>query len=518
MANEGNAAADMLAQAMQEFDLPTTTSDLPAAYQSFADDGNVQLSRGAASLRLAPKNGVVSDRYPLTTLVTAQAGFHDRDSAAFAAKIRQDAYTKENPLMKDTQGKKQSVITDHMSQPIARQAVNPAPRHQSTPSAPDSTSQGHTASQRQQQPSSSNQQGVADPAPRREDKPRHIQQPSSSNQQNVADPAPRREDNPRHTQQPSSSNDQNVANPASRRQTVPPRQEPSSSSDVMNSAKSSSMRPSNPSASNRHQPSSSSKHMDVADSPTDANRPKCEPLHPSTQSHQPSVSQSTQHVSPSSTVNQASIKRKAPSAMPSGFRPPKRPNTSIGASRQSGDLPVVRKDGIAKKSKTLIPSKCCQYCFCLFPSRGKNLTARQHVTTGACDFIKKNLLEVGVNKKCKNCPKEFTYHKSMYEDIICHFKDENHSCLCHICGESHLFSDIFSHISSEILNYFSEGLRCVKSKVHFKSVIPFYRHLESIHLVKDKNASVFSKFLLDSHHHFNYLLTALLLTHAKEKS
>ena len=518
MANEGNAAADMLAQAMQEFDLPTTTSDLPAAYQSFADDGNVQLSRGAASLRLAPKNGVVSDRYPLTTLVTAQAGFHDRDSAAFAAKIRQDAYTKENPLMKDTQGKKQSVITDHMSQPIARQAVNPAPRHQSTPSAPDSTSQGHTASQRQQQPSSSNQQGVADPAPRREDKPRHIQQPSSSNQQNVADPAPRREDNPRHTQQPSSSNDQNVANPASRRQTVPPRQEPSSSSDVMNSAKSSSMRPSNPSASNRHQPSSSSKHMDVADSPTDANRPKCEPLHPSTQSHQPSVSQSTQHVSPSSTVNQASIKRKAPSAMPSGFRPPKRPNTSIGASRQSGDLPVVRKDGIAKKSKTLIPSKCCQYCFCLFPSRGKNLTARQHVTTGACDFIKKNLLEVGVNKKCKNCPKEFTYHKSMYEDIICHFKDENHSCLCHICGESHLFSDIFSHISSEILNYFSEGVRCVKCKVQFKSVIPFYRHLESIHLVKDKNASVFSKFLLDSHHHFNYLLTALLLTHAKEKS
>ena len=257
--------------------------------------------------------------------------------------------------------------------------------------------------------------------------------------------------------------------------------------------------------------------MDVADSPTDANRPKCEPLHPSTQSHQPSVSQSTQHVSPSSTVNQSSIKRKAPSAMPSGFRPPKRPNTSIG-SRQSGDLPVVRKDGIAKKSKTLIPSKCCQYCFCLFPSRGKNLTARQHVTTGACDFIKKNLLEVGVNKKCKNCPKEFTYHKSMYEDIICHFKDENHSCLCHICGESHLFSDIFSHISSEILNYFSEGVRCVKCKVQFKSVIPFYRHLESIHLVKDKNASVFSKFLLDSHHHFNYLLTALLLTHAKEKS
>ena len=127
MANEGNAAADMLAQAMQEFDLPTTSSDLPAAYQSFADDGNVQLSRGAASLRLAPKNGVVLDRYPLTTLVTAQAGFHDRDSAAFAAKIRQDAYTKENPLMKDSQGKKQSVITNHMSQPIVRQAVNPTP-------------------------------------------------------------------------------------------------------------------------------------------------------------------------------------------------------------------------------------------------------------------------------------------------------------------------------------------------------------------------------------------------------
>ena len=518
MANEGNAAADMLAQAMQEFDLPSTSSDLPAAYQSFADDGNVQLSRGAASLRLAPKNGVVSDRYPLTTLVTAQAGFHDRDSAAFAAKIRQDAYTKENPLMKDTQVKKQSVITNHMSQPIARQAVNPTPRHESTPSAPDSTSRGHTASQRQQQPSSSNQQGVADPAPQREDKPRHTQQPSSSNQQNVADPAPRREDNPRHTQQPSSSNQQNVANPASHRQTVPPRQEPSSPSNETNSAKSSSKRPHNPSAPNRQQSSSSCKRMDAADSPSDANGPRGEPLNPSTQPHQPSTSQSTQRVSPSSSVNQASIKRKAPTAMPSGFRPPKRPNTSVGASRQSGDLPIVRKDGIANKSKTFNTNKCCQYCFCLFPRRGKNLTARQHVTIGACDFIKKNFLEVGVNKKCKNCPKEFTYHKGMYEDIICHFKDENHSCLCHICGESHLFSDIFSHISSEILNYFSEGVKCMKCKVQFKSVIPFYHHLESIHLVKDKNASVFSKFLLDSHPNFEYLLTALLLTHAKEKS
>ena len=75
--------------------------------------------------------------------------------------------------------------------------------------------------------------------------------------------------------------------------------------------------------------------------------------------------------------------------------------------------------------------------------------------------------EIGVNKKCPHCPKQFIYHKGMYEDIICHFAEENHNCLCHICGESHLFSDIFSHISSEILDFFLDLFETVEKGESF---------------------------------------------------
>ena len=113
---------------------------------------------------------------------------------------------------------------------------------------------------------------------------------------------------------------------------------------------------------------------------------------------------------------------------------------------------------------------------------------------------------------------EFIYHKGMYEDIIFHFENANHICFCHICGDSHLFSDIFLHISSEILDFFSEGITCRKCKVQFTSAISFYCHLHTVHSVKDKNISVFGKFLIDSHPKFEYLVTALLLTHAREKN
>ena len=219
----------------------------------------------------------------------------------------------------------------------------------------------------------------------------------------------------------------------------------------------------------------------------------------------------------SANVDQSSLKRPATTTMPSEFKAPKRPNISIG-SRSTVDLPAVRKDGITKKSKTLLNSKCCKYCKCIFFGKVKALTPRQHVLTGSCDFVKKNMQEIGVNKKCPHCPKQFIYHKGMYEDIICHFAEENHNCLCHICGESHLFSDIFSHISSEILDFFLEGIKCSKCKAEFTSAISFYRHLESVHSVKDKNVSVFSKFLFDFHPKYDHLLTALLLTHSKEHS
>ena len=468
-ANEDKTAADMLLQAMQQSDLPTqqqqsqlqtqqsqlptqqqqpqlptqqqselptSSSDIPAYAQHLVEGGDVQFSRGTTPLRLAPKNGVIPKRYPITTSVTAAAGFHDRNSAAFAAKVRQDAYTKENPLIKDGQ-KKQVAITSHFSEPVAHQAAR---------------------------------------------------------------------------QQPSSSNKENGANPSSDRQTV------STSSQRQVFSQQQIAQPTS-SAQHRQESSSSSKHANVADSPSDANRPQIKPPSPPKQSESPSVVQQTQQVSPPSNGDQSSTKRKAPIPAASAFRPPKRPNTSIGSLRTSGDLPMVRKDGIQKKSKTFLNNKCCKYCHRLFPGRATiNLSAHQHVQTGSCDFLKKNMREIGVNKKCKNCPKEFIYHKGMYQDILDHFEEKNHSCLCHICGDSHLFSDIFSHISSEILDFFSEGIKCRKCKQSFNSAISFYCHLQSVHSVKDKNISVFSKFLIDSHPKFDYLLTALLLTHAKEKS
>ena len=105
----------------------------------------------------------------------------------------------------------------------------------------------------------------------------------------------------------------------------------------------------------------------------------------------------------------------------------------------------------------------------------------------------------------------------MYEDILDHFKERNHTCLCHICSERHSFADIFSHIANEIVGSFTKGAKCSKCKAVFVSVDDFYSHLTTVHLVKDKNVSVFNKFLFDSHPHYDHFLTALLLTHSKLK-
>ena len=204
--------------------------------------------------------------------------------------------------------------------------------------------------------------------------------------------------------------------------------------------------------------------------------------------------------------------------MPFNFKAPKRPNTSL--TPRIEDLPAVRKDGISKKSKTLMGSlnnKMCPYCHILFLGKKKCLTPREHIITGQCSFIKKNLQESGVNKKCPHCQTEFHYHKGMYEDILDHFKERNHTCLCHICSERHSFADIFSHIANEIVGSFTKGAKCSKCKAVFVSVDEFYSHLTTIHLVKDKNVSVFNKFLFDSHPYYDHFLTALLLTHSKLK-
>ena len=548
---ETGKAVDTLMRAMQQSDLPTTSNGLPSYAQSFADDGNVQFSSGATSLRLAPKNGVITNRYPITPLVTAQAGFHDRDSYAFSMKVRQDAYTPDNPLMKDPNEKRQTTITDHLGQPIARQSHSTSIQATGTDSSsqrssvPDSSSRRSSvpdsSSQRSSVPDSSSQRSFApDSSSQRQSEQdlssqRQRQQPSSMpNPRNGADSSSQRQrqqlssaSNPRNgvvsssqrqsmqdlpsqrqsQQQSSAPNPRNGADSSSQRSSMPPPPVPNPRNGVVSSSQRQSMQ--NLSSQRQSQQQSSALNpRNAADSSSDANRPRAEPISPRSQSTAPAFS---------GNIDQSSLKRPATTTMPSEFKAPKRPNITIG-SRSTGDLPAVRKDGMAKKSKTLLDNKCCKYCHQIFYGKIKALTPRQHVLTGSCDFIKCNMREIGVNKKCKHCPKQFIYHKGMYGDIIDHFTEQNHSCQCHICGESHLFSDIFSHISSEILDFFLEGVKCSRCKSEFKSALSFYHHLESVHSVKDKNVSVFSKFLIDCHPKYDHLLTALLLTHSKENN
>ena len=404
---ESAIAANVLVEAMKMNDMPTTSENPPNYVQAFADDGDVQFSRKSAPLKMGPRNGVDPAKVrdpnlvPITTSVIAAAGFHSRDSHAHAMKVRQEAFTRENPLIKDPEEKKQTSITDHIKQKTA---------HQST-------------------------SGFKHPLERQPPSASKHQEPSSSKQAN------------------------RVNSPSTARQPIPPSQ------------------------------------------------PR-----PSFSAGQPSQSGS-------SNGERSPLKRVSPN-VPYSFKAPKRPNTSLAFGSKTADLPVVRKDGISKKSKTLtsrMNNKMCPYCFSLFLGKKKCLSPKDHIRTGQCFFIKKNLQESGVNKTCPYCPTEFYYHKGMYEDIIEHFKEKNHLCRCHICGKAHLFSDIFSHISSEILDSFKDGIKCSKCRAVFTSSDLFLTHLDSIHSVRDKNVSIFNKFLFDSHPNYDQLLTALLLTHSQLK-
>ena len=539
MADEGATAADILRAAMEMSDMSdiNDSEGMPAYAQSFNDDGVVHFSKKSAPLKRAPTNGI----YPITTSVTAQAGFHDRDSLAFAMKVRQQAYTPDDPLLKDPTQKRQSSITDHLNrtttQPSKSAPIETQSGTVSSSSVPPTKSSPVTQSERRASPEaqddaissssmplttsmpanqssghmpSETQSGVVSSASVRPSQSNERQSTSGSHQSLQRQSSTSA---PRPQQQPSSSNNANHSNPSST--TRQPHQRPQQQ-----------QQPSQQRPQQQQQPSQQRPHHQQQQQPSQQRPQQQQPLQqrPQQQQQQPShqrpshgVTQPPQRAPLPSNNARSPLKRVADN-VPFNFKAPKRPNTSL--TPRIEDLPAVRKDGISKKSKTLMGSlnnKMCPYCHTLFLGKKKCLTPREHIITGQCSFIKKNLQESGVNKKCSHCQTEFHYHRGMYEDILDHFKERNHTCLCHICSERHSFADIFSHIANEIVGSFTKGAKCSKCKAVFVSVDDFYSHLTTVHLVKDKNVSVFNKFLFDSHPHYDHFLTALLLTHSKLK-
>ena len=216
------------------------------------------------------------------------------------------------------------------------------------------------------------------------------------------------------------------------------------------------------------------------------------------------------------------VKRKSTGAFK--FAPPKMANIDTGST--SSELPLVKKAAAPiKKSKKLLTAlpvrlgnKVCEFCFKPFLGRQKSpLTIREHINTGNCEFVKQNCSTIGVDRTCNQCPETFEYNKGMIQDIISHFCEENHEIICYICGLRFEFSEIFSHMSVEIAKFFEPGVTCIKCKSVLKSASSFYNHIKVYHSAKELNASVFNRFLYDSHPRYNYLLVSLMLTHSVEK-
>ena len=216
------------------------------------------------------------------------------------------------------------------------------------------------------------------------------------------------------------------------------------------------------------------------------------------------------------------VKRKSTGAFK--FAPPKMANIDTGST--SSELPLVKKAAAPiKKSKKLLTAlpvrlgnKVCEFCFKPFLGRQKSpLTIREHINTGNCEFVKQNCSTIGVDRTCNQCPETFEYNKGMIQDIISHFCEENHEIICYICGLRFEFSEIFSHMSVEIAKFFEPGVTCIKCKSVLKSASSFYDHIKIYHSAKELNASVFNRFLYDSHPRYNHLLVSLMLTHSVEK-
>ena len=216
------------------------------------------------------------------------------------------------------------------------------------------------------------------------------------------------------------------------------------------------------------------------------------------------------------------LKRKSTGAYK--FAPPKVANIDLGST--SSDLPLVKKAAAPnKKSKNLLTAlpwrlgnKVCEFCFKPFLGRHKpTFTIREHIVVGNCPFVKQNCSSIGVDKTCNQCEKSFEYSKGMFQEIISHLCDENHEVICYLCGLRFQFSEIFSHMSEEFAKFFEPGVPCSKCKTVMNTASDFYNHIKNFHSAKEVNASVFNRFLFDSHPKYNQLLVSLMLTHSAEK-
>ena len=213
------------------------------------------------------------------------------------------------------------------------------------------------------------------------------------------------------------------------------------------------------------------------------------------------------------------LKRK--SSGPFKFAPPKMANIDLGS-----DLPIVKKAASPIKSKNLLTAlpvrlgtKICEFCFKPFLGRHKSsFTIREHIITSQCSFVKQNCSSIGVEKTCNQCQKSFEYSKGMYQEIISHLCQEDHDVVCYICGMRIKFSQIFSHMSSEMAKIFETGVPCSKCKTVMKTARDFYNHIKVYHSAKEVNASIFNRFLYDSIPNYNFILVSLMLTHSIEQS
>ena len=235
---------------------------------------------------------------------------------------------------------------------------------------------------------------------------------------------------------------------------------------------------------------------------------------------QKSAPQSTSSMTQKSGAGKSPSKRKSNGEFE--YKSPKMPNLDIGL--KSNDLPIVKKAPTSiKKSKDTVhglPSrlskKICCYCFTPFPGKSKLLTPRDHILTGSCDFVRQNVVSIGVDKQCSQCDTRFVYGKGMYEDIISHFREENHDVVCYLCGIKLKFLDIFTHMAVEVKKSFENGIQCKKCNIVQRSALEFYQHIKVYHSAKELNVSVFNRHLYDSHPNYNTLLVSLLLTHYDE--
>ena len=235
---------------------------------------------------------------------------------------------------------------------------------------------------------------------------------------------------------------------------------------------------------------------------------------------QKSAPQSTSSMTQKSGAGKSPSKRKSNGEFE--YKSPKMPNLDIGL--KSNDLPIVKKAPTSiKKSKDTVhglPSrlskKICCYCFTPFPGKSKSLTPRDHILTGSCDFVRQNVVSIGVDKQCSQCDTRFVYGKGMYEDIISHFREENHDVVCYLCGIKLKFLDIFTHMAVEVKKSFENGIQCKKCNIVQRSALEFYQHIKVYHSAKELNVSVFNRHLYDSHPNYNTLLVSLLLTHYDE--